>query len=211
MKELFAIRQAALRFLPLVGGTRAVGFTDRRNDCKVTTLPIAQAGEKVLRWWCDIQRANIAISFLAGKLNISDGFSRNPPDRDSALEKRADMLAHPERFDPAEYGGEEEDQEALDAFLVLAADARRPALRRLGVSYAELADSPHAFAFPACQLSATQVLPASLLRRSCLQALLLARRANQSARCASSTCPLRKALALSLMGALRSARPRAVL
>ncbi|CAK0841686.1 unnamed protein product [Prorocentrum cordatum] len=60
-------------------------FTTAQQEC----------GEKVIRWWGIILQSGVIVCFLAGKVNPSDGLSRNPRDRDALLARRAWLLKNP--------------------------------------------------------------------------------------------------------------------
>ena len=53
--------------------------------------------------------------FLAGKLNPSDGLSRNPADRDQVLARRLVLLANPKLLEREFDSGEYEDLEIINA------------------------------------------------------------------------------------------------
>ena len=73
---------------PVWGILCTVVWTDHKNNTKISLMPPDACGEKVIRWWQEILRAGHHPRFTAGKVNPSDGFSRNPADRDQVLAKR---------------------------------------------------------------------------------------------------------------------------
>jgi hypothetical protein len=126
------MKEAIVEFAPICGGYYTVVWTDHQNNTRISLMPPDKCGEKVIRWWGEIMRPGVNIRFLAGKLNPSDGFSRNPQDRDEVLARRAHLLANPaeleKEFTRAEY------EDALTAEELSA--ARRPWLEALHEGWA---------------------------------------------------------------------------
>ena len=107
VRELWGMKEASQEFAPICGGYYTVLWTDHKNNTKISLMPADNCGEKVIRWWGEILRSGYHPRFTAGKINPSDGFSRNPVDREAVLSKRAELLRDPgaleREFSKAEY------------------------------------------------------------------------------------------------------------
>jgi hypothetical protein len=71
-------------------------------------MPPDECGEKIIRWWGEVLRSSHHVRFLAGKLNPSDGLSRNPADREEFLGRRALLLKDPDTLERVFSRGEYE-------------------------------------------------------------------------------------------------------
>ena len=68
---------------------------------KISLIPPDQCGEKIIRWWAVIKQSSLELRFLAGKVNPSDGLSRNPGDREEVLKERARLMSDPRAMEDA--------------------------------------------------------------------------------------------------------------
>ena len=115
VRELWGLKEAVLEFGPVCAGYPTVAWTDHNNNTKISLIPPEQCGEKIIRWWATIKQSGVEPRFLAGKVNPSDGLSRNPADRDERAKEREELLRQPalleKAFDRAEF--EDEPKELL--------------------------------------------------------------------------------------------------
>ena len=115
---------SVLEFGPLCAGYYTIAWTGHNNNTKVSLIPPDQCGEKIIRWWATIKQSTVEPQFLAGKVNPSDGLSRNPEDRDRVLAKRARLMRDPAALE------KEFDKEDFEDVAVVGSLSRAGALER---------------------------------------------------------------------------------
>ncbi|CAE8630136.1 unnamed protein product [Polarella glacialis] len=125
-RELWAMKTASAEFASITAGFHTILWTDHRNNCRISHMPPEEAGEKTLRWWGQVLRSGNEVRFLAGKVNMGDGISRNPEDREAVLARRKMLLKDPVALEKAFSKEEFENENVVNDFDV----AERPSTAR---------------------------------------------------------------------------------
>ena len=110
------MKTASAEFASITAGFHTILWTDHRNNCRISLMPPEEAGEKTIRWWGQVLRSGNEVWFLASKVNMGDGISRNPEDRDAVLARRKMLLKDPVALEKAFSKEEFEDENVVNDF-----------------------------------------------------------------------------------------------
>ncbi|CAE8652229.1 unnamed protein product, partial [Polarella glacialis] len=136
-RELWAMKTASAEFASITAGFHTILWTDHRNNCRISLMPPEEADEKTIRWWGQVLRSGNEVRFLAGKVNMGDGISRNPEDRDAVLARRKMLLKDPVALEKVCSKEEFEDENVVNDFDVA---ERLPTARSLWLDETFLCD-----------------------------------------------------------------------